>query len=71
MNRAYKSARYLPVLALVSVWQALSSYGVLPANRLPSPVMIVHGLTELIAEGLPPGYSLAGHCLASLKRVLS
>ncbi len=33
--------------------------------------MIVHGLTELVTEGLPPGYSLMGHCLASLKRVLS
>ncbi len=71
MKRVRRSLRFLPVLLLVALWQLLSSSGAIPANRLPSPVMIVHGLTELATEGLPPGYSLTGHCLASLKRVLS
>jgi ABC-type nitrate/sulfonate/bicarbonate transport system permease component len=49
----------------------LSFSGVVPHNRLPSPVNIVMGFTELLTQGLPPGYTLAGHCAASLKRVLS
>jgi ABC-type nitrate/sulfonate/bicarbonate transport system permease component len=63
--------RYLPVLCVVAFWQVLSFSGVVPHNRLPSPVNIVMGFTELLTRGLPPGYTLAGHCAASLKRVLS
>jgi ABC-type nitrate/sulfonate/bicarbonate transport system permease component len=32
---------------------------------------IILGFTELLIQGLPPGYTLTGHCAASLKRVLS
>jgi len=49
----------------------LSFSGIIPGNRLPSPVNIILGFTELLTQGLPPGYTLAGHCIASLKRVLS
>jgi len=49
----------------------LSSSGIIPGNRLPSPVNIILGFTELLTQGLPPGYTLTGHCIASLKRVLS
>jgi ABC-type nitrate/sulfonate/bicarbonate transport system permease component len=63
--------RYLPILCVVVIWQLLSFSGFIPGNRLPSPVNIVLGFTELITQGLPPGYTLAGHCAASLKRVLS
>jgi len=49
----------------------LSSYGIIPENRLPSPLSIIGGFIGLLIEGLPPGYSLAGHCIGSLKRVLS
>ena len=68
---AYKPLRYLPVLGVIVIWQIMSSSGVIPANRLPSPVAILRGFTELCAGGLPPGYTLAGHCAGSLKRVLS
>jgi ABC-type nitrate/sulfonate/bicarbonate transport system permease component len=71
VQRVYKSLRYFPVFGAILAWQALSSSGVIPENRLPSPVAILHGFTELITEGLPPGYTLTGHCIGSLKRVLS
>jgi len=63
--------RYLPILYVVVIWQVLSFSGVIPGNRLPSPVNIILGFMELLTQGLPPGYTLAGHCAASLKRVLS
>lgn len=63
--------RYLPILCVVMIWQVLSFSGIIPGNRLPSPVNIILGFTELFTQGLPPGYTLTGHCIASLKRVLS
>lgn len=63
--------RYLPILCVVVIWQVLSFSGIIPGNRLPSPVNIILGFTELLTNGLPPGYTLTGHCIASLKRVLS
>ncbi len=71
MHRVYKSLRYLPAFGVILIWQILSSSGIIPANRLPSPVAIIHGFAELGTEGLPPGYTLIGHCAESLKRVLS
>ncbi len=70
MPGAYKALRYLPVFGLIILWETLSFYGVIPGNRLPSPVTILHGFTELVTDGLPPGYHLIGHCIGSLKRVL-
>ena len=63
--------RSLPLFLFLALWQTLSSNNVIPENRLPSPLVIVRSFTELFADGLPPGYNLVGHCLASLKRVLS
>lgn len=71
MQQIYKSLKYIPVFTVIIVWQVLSSYGIIPENRLPSPSNIMSGLMELLIKGLPPGYNLAGHCLGSLKRVLS
>ncbi len=71
VRKAYKSLRYLPVLGVMVLWQLASSSGIIPENRLPSPVAIIHGFAELSTEGLPPGYTLTGHCIGSLKRVLS
>ncbi|HTR44135.1 MAG TPA: ABC transporter permease [Thermodesulfovibrionales bacterium] len=70
MTTTQRFLRYIPVLGAVAVWQLLSSVGILPENRLPSPLQIVHGLAELLSHGLPPGFGLIGHCFASLKRVL-
>jgi ABC-type nitrate/sulfonate/bicarbonate transport system permease component len=61
----------MPLLVFLIFWQALSSSGAIPENRLPSPAAIAGGLAELIHDGLPPGYGLAGHFAASIKRVLS
>ncbi|MEW6409688.1 MAG: ABC transporter permease [Nitrospirota bacterium] len=71
MRQIYKSFKYIPVFIAIIIWQVVSSYGVIPENRLPSPLSIIGGLIELLIKGLPPGYNLAGHCLGSLKRVLS
>lgn len=56
---------------VILIWQILSSSGVIPENRLPSPLGIAGGTAELVTGGLPPGYTLAGHFTASLKRVFS
>lgn len=60
---------YLSPLAVLALWQILSSTGVLSA-KTPSPVTVAKGLYYLVATGLPPGYHLQGHVLASLIRVL-
>jgi ABC-type nitrate/sulfonate/bicarbonate transport system permease component len=70
VHRAYRSLRFLPVIAVIAIWQVASSSGLVPGNRLPSPVAIIHGFAELATDGLPPGYTLIGHCAGSLKRVL-
>ncbi len=66
MSRWWKIASPVAVIAL---WQILSSTGVLP-SRTPSPAKVVAGLWDLTTKGLPPGYRLPGHLLASLERVL-
>ncbi|HXX57143.1 MAG TPA: hypothetical protein VEI96_04020, partial [Thermodesulfovibrionales bacterium] len=71
VNPVRRLSRYLPLFLVLVIWQVLSTYGVIPENRLPSPLLILRGIKELLTDGLPPGYHLAGHCLGSLKRVLS
>lgn len=61
--------KYLPVLAAIALWQLASLLGMIPEHRLPSPLRILGGLGELVSQGLPPGYGLAGHLGASMKRV--
>jgi ABC-type nitrate/sulfonate/bicarbonate transport system permease component len=56
-----------PLVAL-ALWQLLAGTGLL--GHTPSPVAVVRGLYQLTVTGLPPGYRLAGHALASLERVL-
>jgi ABC-type nitrate/sulfonate/bicarbonate transport system permease component len=57
-------------LAALALWQVLASAGVL-GRGTPSPVQVVKGLYTLIATGLPPGYHLQGHLIASLGRVFT
>ncbi len=57
-------------LALIILWQLLSTSGILPANRIPSPLEIILALKELFVMGLPQGKVLYNHCLFSLVRVL-
>ncbi len=70
MHKVYKPLRYLLILWAIVLWQIASSSGIIPANRLPSPLTIIRGFAELGTEGLPPGFTLTGHCVGSLKRVL-
>lgn len=60
-----------PLLAVALAWEALGAAGIVPENRLPPPTHVLGGLAELVSRGLPPGSSLPGHCIASLRRVLS
>lgn len=56
-----------PCVALV-LWQLFAGLGLLGST--PSPASVVVGMYELAVTGLPPGYGLLGHTLASLQRVL-
>ncbi len=66
-----KSRSCLAPLAVLAIWQALSAAGVIPANLLPSPWMIVKGLRDLIIVGMPPEHLLHNHIIYSLLRVLA
>jgi ABC-type nitrate/sulfonate/bicarbonate transport system permease component len=65
-----KWTRFLPPLVTLGVWQGLSSLGIIPAYKLPSPIEIAHGLRDLFVVGMPPGRFLFEHIIYSLYRVL-
>jgi len=65
-----KLSLLLPFLILV-LWQILSTAGVLPPYKIPSPAEILVALKNLLIEGLPPGYLLHRHAMESLFRVFS
>ncbi len=58
------------ILFLLVFWQVLCWLGVFPPFIVPSPIDVANGLIELVRVGLPPGYTLGGHVLASLYRVV-
>lgn len=62
-------ARFLPLVILMVVWQAVCSLGLVPAFKLPSPQAVVVGLRDLALVGMPPGRLLHEHTLWSLYRV--
>jgi ABC-type nitrate/sulfonate/bicarbonate transport system permease component len=64
-----KVEKFLFPLILLLIWQGLSSAGLIPAYKLPSPLEILSGLGELLTEGMPPGQRLHNHILYSLYRV--
>jgi len=55
---------------LLVLWQLLSSAGVLPSGKIPSPADIVSAVKELLVQGLPVGNTLIIHCCYSLLRVI-
>jgi ABC-type nitrate/sulfonate/bicarbonate transport system permease component len=61
---------FLIPLILVVVWQGISSIGVIPSYKLPSPIEIVLGFKDLLVVGVPPGHLLHNHMLYSLYRVV-
>jgi ABC-type nitrate/sulfonate/bicarbonate transport system permease component len=61
--------RMIPLLLVVVVWQILSSAGVIPAFKLPSPLQVLRGLQDLVTLGMPPGHQLHWHIYHSLLRV--
>jgi len=58
------------IFVVLFLWQALCWLQVLPQHVVPSPLQVLRGILELVTVGLPPGYSLWGHLLASLQRVV-
>lgn len=62
--------RLLPPVVLLLVWQGLSSSGVIPDYKLPSPLAVATGLLDLILTGMPPGHHLHVHIYYSMQRVL-
>ncbi|MCG6879592.1 MAG: ABC transporter permease [Deltaproteobacteria bacterium] len=61
--------RYILLLILLVLWQALCSLKIIPNYLLPSPVRILLGLRDLLLIGMPPGHLLPKHILYSLYRV--
>lgn len=61
--------RYIPVIAVLCIWQILSSLGIIPPFKLPSPLSVLTALRDLAVTGMPPGHLLHGHILHSLQRV--
>lgn len=57
-------APWLAFFAILALWQAASSTGVLPALFMPSPLAVLGSLQELLASG-----KLVVHVVASLKRI--
>ncbi len=62
--------RHSAIFFVVLVWQLMCSLKILPHIVVPSPIDVCLGLRDLVTLGLPPGYSLGGHLLASLRRVM-
>ena len=65
-----KKDHFLIPLILIVLWQGISSIGVIPSYKLPSPVEIVLGFKDLLMVGVPPGHLLHNHMLYSLYRVV-
>ncbi len=61
--------RLLPIILLILIWQGLAALEWIPAYKLPSPVQVFRGLSELLVSGMPPGHLLHYHLLFSLYRV--
>lgn len=61
--------RWISPLVALGLWQLLAGVGAL-GRSTPTPVEVVRGLYQLVVTGLPPGYYLQGHLIASLGRVL-
>ena len=64
-----KIKRFVPLFAILLVWQILSAIGVISGTKLPSPVQVANGLLDLILRGMPPGHRLHVHVFYSLQRV--
>jgi ABC-type nitrate/sulfonate/bicarbonate transport system permease component len=66
-----KWKRALPPLCLILVWEGLSSLGLIPSFKLPSPKEVLSGLADLAVVGMPPGRPLHQHIIHSLYRVFT
>lgn len=68
-KKSGKPFHWICPACLILLWQAFCSWGLIPADRLVSPLDVIRGLYELEPEGLPPGYVLHLHIFYSLKLV--
>jgi sulfonate transport system permease protein len=57
-----------PVIVVV-LWQLASSTGILPANKMPSPISVIHTTATLIRTNSPEYGTLQGALAISLERV--
>lgn len=70
-KKSAKPLHWLCPLCLILLWQLFCSTGIIPPDRLVSPLDVLRGMYELEFEGLPPGYVLHWHIFYSLKLVAS
>ncbi len=69
MNYLTERLKIIFPLLLLVLWQLASLLGFFPPHKIPSPIQILKGLSDLVLNGLPPGSSLLLHCFESLLRV--
>jgi len=69
MTAVQNKKNFVFPLIFLMLWQLLSSIGVLPPGRIPSPYHIFSAFIELCVTGLPSENRLMLHCLYSLVRV--
>jgi sulfonate transport system permease protein len=67
-RRARRWYRLISPVALVALWQAASSAGILPASKLVSPASIAHTAYTLVTTNSPTYGTLQGSLLVSFER---
>ena len=72
MNKAVqvKILKFSVLIIVILLWQLLSFLNIIPQHKIPSPLEVTLSIKTLAFTGLPPGYKLTTHILASLHRVL-
>ena len=61
--------RLISPVAVIALWQLLSSAGLIPADKLPPPTTVWHTAVSLVTAGSPAYGTLQGAMLVSLQRM--
>ena len=61
--------RLISPVAVIALWQLLSSAGLIPADKLPPPTTVWHTAVSLVTTSSPAYGTLPGAMLVSLQRM--